>query len=159
MAGGGVAITAWSMIKPGLLPAPGPTLRWVTATVLTAVAVFLLAQHLPSLMDAWRDTPTVVSYVSSPTPFWLVKLMDLGIIVPLAASTAVGLARHRAWASRPAFAIIGSYTLIGASVAGMAITMLLNRDPDASVGLTAGFVAFTLAFAALWTVQFRNLSR
>jgi hypothetical protein len=157
--GGAVAVTAWTTVDPQGLPAQGPRLRRVTAAVLAAVAVFLLGQHLPSLIDALRDTPTVVGYVSSPTPFWLVKLMDLGIVVPLAVVTAVGVARGRAWARRPAFAIIGAYTLLGTSVAGMALTMLINHDPDASAALAAGFIAFTLAFAALTTVQYRTLSR
>jgi hypothetical protein len=157
--GGAIAVAAWTAIDPLRLPAPGNGLRRLTVAVLAAVAVFLVGQHLPSLVDALRDTPTVVGYVSSPTPFWLVKLMDLGIVVPLAGATAIGLARGRPWARRSAFAILGAYTLLGASVAGMAITMLINGDPDASAGITAGFILFTLAFAALTGAQYRALAR
>jgi hypothetical protein len=159
MLGGAVTVMAWSRIDPARLPATGRGLRRLTAGVLIAVAVFLVGQHLPSLVDALRDHPTVVSYVSSPTPFWLVKLMDLGIIAPLATVTAIGLARGAQWARRPAFAIIGAYALLGASVAGMAITMMINNDPDASAVVAAGFAALALAFAALAVAQYRSLFR
>ncbi|MCU7730697.1 hypothetical protein ODJ79_43870 [Actinoplanes sp. KI2] len=94
-------------------------------------------------------------YLSSPTAFWLVKLMDLGIVVPAALATAIGLLRGATWASTPMFAIVGAYTLIGASVTGMAVTMNLNHDPDAS----PGSALLTLAFAALAVAVYRPLFR
>jgi NO-binding membrane sensor protein with MHYT domain len=61
------------------------------------------------------------------------------------------------------YASLGGYTLIGASVAAMAITMLVSGDPDASLGLTTAFTLFALAlalalaFAALSVSLYRPL--
>jgi hypothetical protein len=85
--------------------------------------------------------------------------MDLGIVVPAALATGIGLWRGAAWARTPMYAIIGAYTLLGASVTGMGVTMYLNDDPDASLAVTAAFAAFTLAFAALAFAVYRPLFR
>lgn len=157
---GAIAVVSWRAVDPDGLP---PSPRWLdrlTAWVLVAVVVFLvLGQHLPSFVDALRDTPARTEYVSSPTPFWLVKLMDLGIVVPAAIATAVGLFRGWTWARKPMYAIVGAYALIGASVAGMGITMLVNDDPDASLPVAVGFTVFALLFAGLGVTLFRPLFR
>lgn len=42
-----------------------------------------------------HDQPAGVQYLSSPTAFWLVKFMDLGIVVPSALAVGIGALRHR----------------------------------------------------------------
>ena len=151
-----IAVAAWTAIDD--LPAPSHRLERMVGVTLLAVAVFLVVgQHLPTLPDALSDHPTRVEYTSSPTPFWLVKLMDLGIIVPAALATGVGLLRHRAWAHRAMYAILGGYTLIAAAVAAMALVMLRNGDPDASAGMAAAFVTFAAVLAGLTVALHRPL--
>lgn len=59
--------------------------------VLPAVAAFLVVGlHLPSMPTAWTNPSAMTEYASSPTPFWLVELMDLGIVVPAAVVTVSG---------------------------------------------------------------------
>jgi hypothetical protein len=155
---GAIAVTAWRSAVPDELAPMSRRLGRTMAVVLGVVAVYLVVGlHLPSLVDAWRDHPLRTEYVSSPTPFWLVKLMDLGILVPVAAVATVGLWRGAAWAAKPAYAIIGGYTLLAASVAGMGIQMYANSDPDSSLTTVAAFVTFTLAFAALSVTLYRPL--
>jgi NO-binding membrane sensor protein with MHYT domain len=88
-------------------------------------------------------------------------MMDLGIVVPAAIASGLTLLRGRDSARKPMYAILGGYTLIGASVAAMAITMLVSGDPDASLGLTTAFTLFALAlalaFAALSVSLYRPL--
>src|SRR5262245_16695442 len=153
---GALAVTAWRSMAPEELP---PMRRpRAMAVVLGVVALYLVVGlHLSSLVDAWRDHPLRTEYLSSPTPFWLVKLMDLGILVPVAVVATVGLWRRAAWAAKPAYAIIGGYTLLAASVTGMALTMYAHEDPDASPATVAAFVTFTLAFAALSFTLYRPL--
>ena len=103
------------------------------------------------------DAPTRTEYVSSPTPFWLVKLMDLGIVAPVAAVTAVGLWRRSARALATAYAVVGGFTLLAASVTGMALTMYRHGDPDAALPTVAVFAAFTLTFAGLTATLYRPL--
>jgi hypothetical protein len=45
------------------------------------------------MLLAWTDLSSLTQNASSPTPFWIVKLMDLGIIAPAATATGVGLLR------------------------------------------------------------------
>ncbi len=157
--GGATAVAAWRRIDPAKLPVTSRRLDRVAAGVLFAVVLFLVGQHLPTLVDALRDTPTRTEYVSSPTAFWLVNLMDLGIIAPVALASAVGLLRGAAWARTPMYAIVGAYALLGASVTGMGVTMVRNGDPDASPTGAAGFAVFTLAFATLAFILYRPLFR
>ncbi|MGZ4625804.1 MAG: hypothetical protein ACXV3S_05865, partial [Kineosporiaceae bacterium] len=107
---------------------------------------------------AWTDPQSLTEYASSPTPFWMVKLMDLGIIAPAAILAGVGLWRHAAWARRVAYIVLTGYTLLGVSVTSMAILMIANDDPDASVALAVGFGCFALVFAALSLALYRRLT-
>ena len=75
--------------------------------------------------------------------------MDLGIIVPVAVATGVGLLRGSRAAVAASYGVCGVFALIGASVTSMAVIMQLNDDPAASPALIAGFGVITAAFAAL----------
>jgi hypothetical protein len=141
--------------------APQPPTHLVqraTGWVLLLMAAFLVVGlHLPTMLAAWNDPTSMAEYASAPTPFWLVKLMDLGIVVPAAVVTGVGLLRGRSWASRVMFPFLTGYALLACSVVSMALVMLVNGDPDASAGLAAGFGLFTTALVALLVVWYRPL--
>jgi hypothetical protein len=85
--------------------------------------------------------------------------MDLGIIVPAAVAVGVGALRHRAWARKPVYAILGAYTLIGASVACMGITMSLRDDPDASLATLIGMTLLAVVLGAVTCYLYRPLFR
>jgi hypothetical protein len=156
--GAAVTVGAWTAVDPRRLPALSRRLERTAAVALLFVGVFLVfGLHLPMLPDALSDTPTRLEYVSSPTAFWLVKFMDLGILVPAALTVGVALLRSRPWARRAAYAILGGYTLIGVSVAAMAIVMLVRGDPDGSVALAAVFTAFAAVFATVTAALYRPL--
>jgi hypothetical protein len=110
------------------------------------------------MLAAWTDPASMTEYASAPTPFWLVKLMDLGIVVPAAVVTGVGLLRGASWAFRVMYPFLTGYALLSSSVFSMALVMLANGDPDASVGLAAGFGGFTVALFALLVVWYRPLA-
>jgi hypothetical protein len=149
-----VVVVAWRLTPP--TPPAAPTLERLAAAVLLLVAVFLVfGQHLRPMIVAWRDPASLTEYASSPTPFWMVKLMDLGIVVPAAVATAVGLFKGAGWARRAMYVILTGYTCLAASVAAMAVVMYANADPDASAGLIIGFGFFALAFATLTVLLYR----
>jgi cytochrome c biogenesis factor len=132
----------------------------VAGVLLLVIAVFVVVGlHLPSFLDAIREQPTAVQYLSSPTPFWLVKLMDLGIIVPAAVAVGIGALRRREWARKPVYAILGAYTLIGVSVAGMGITMSLRDDPDASMSTLIGMTLLAVLLGAVTCYVYQPLFR
>ncbi len=130
------------------------------AYTLLALAVFLVfGQHLMPMVTAWTDPSALTEYASSPTPFWLVKLMDLGIVVPAAVVTALGLRRGRPWARRAAVIVLTAYSCLAVSVTSMALVMLANNDPDASGVLALGFAGFALLFIGLTVGLYRPLFR
>jgi len=150
-------VLAWHML-PADLPLPSRPLERVTAWVLIAVAAFLvLGLHLPTMITAWTDPGSMTEYASAPTPFWLVKLMDLGVVVPLAVTVGVGLLRGHLWARRVLYPLLTGYTCLSVSVLSMAVVMLVRDDPDASIGLALGFGAFTAALTALIVGLYRPL--
>lgn len=149
-----VIVLAWRLAPP--TPRSSPKLERTAAVVLLLVAVFLVfGQHLRSMLTAWRDPGALTEYASSPTPFWMVKLMDLGIIVPAAVATAVGLLKGAAWARRAMYILLTGYTCLAVAVAAMGLVMYANADPDASLGIAGGFLAFALAFVTLTVLLYR----
>ncbi len=154
----GEALVVLGSRAAGELPAPPRRVERLTGWVLVAVAAFLvLGLHLRTMVLAWTDPGAMTEYASAPTPFWLVKLMDLGIVVPVAVVTGLGLLRGAAWARRVTYPFLTGYALLAASVLSMALVMLVNGDPDASVGLAAGFACFAAALAALLVAWLRVL--
>lgn len=155
-----IALRSWNSIPAARLPATSARVDRTAGVLLLVIAAFVVVGlHLPNYLDAMRDHPSTVQYLSSPTAFWLVKFMDLGIVVPAAITVGVGALRRRPWARKPVYALLGAYTLIGASVAGMAITMAARHDPDASVVTAAGSTLMAVLLAAVTGYVYRPLFR
>ncbi len=155
---GAVGMRAWSLTARDRLPVLTQRTARIGGIAMILVAVFLVVGlHLPGLADAWSAEPTSDEYLENPTVFWVVKLMDLGIVVPVAVATGAGLLRGALWAQQAGYAVIAWFALLGAAVTAMAVTMLVNDDPAASAGLAVGFGVFTIVFALLWTWLARPL--
>jgi hypothetical protein len=150
---GGIAIRAWSLME-GNLPTPSRKMDRGLAWFLIVVAVFLtLGLHAPGLVDAWSEAPTSTEYLADPVVFWLVKFMDLGIVVPALMATAIGILGERRWAARARYAACGWTALLGSSVAGMAIVMQATGDPAAGTANTLAFTSFALiALGIAWRI-------
>lgn len=150
-------VLAWRATPPHL-PQLTPRLRHTTGAALLLLSAFLvLGLHLPTMLTAWTDPTSLTEYASSPTPFWTVKLMDLGIIAPVALATGIGLLRHAGWAQRLAYPLLTGYAALGVSITAMAVVMTAKSDPDASPALAAGFLGFTAALTALTVALYRPL--
>lgn len=147
--GGALALRSWSEIDADALPWPPPRLRKIAAWTLIGSAAFLtLGLHAPSLLAVWRGEPTS-EYLDAPTAFWVVKLMDLGIIVPGALAAGVGLLRGSRTAVKAAYGLSGVLALIGASVTAMAVVMQASGDPASQPVMIPAFGLLTMGFAAL----------
>jgi hypothetical protein len=152
-----VVVLAWRSV-PAALPPPSHRVERAVAFALLLVAMFLVVgQHLRPMIIAWQNPTALTEYSSSPTPFWMVKLMDLGIIVPAALTIGIGLWRHAHWARRAAYVLLTGYTCLAVSVTAMAALMNVRNDPDASPTLATGFGVFALVFVVLSALLYRPL--
>jgi hypothetical protein len=114
---------------------------------------------VPALADAMSDRPADAGYLAGPTFFWAIAMMDLGIFLPATVAACAGLLRGTTWAPKAMYAVVGWFGLVGPAVAGMAIAMYMNDDPNASAGVAVFMTALGLAFALLAVILYRPLFR
>ena len=143
--GSAIALRSWASIKALRFPPMTRRSRRVLGSFVIVVAGFVLVGlHMPTLIDAWRDQPERPEYLADPGVFWVVKLMDLGIVVPTLTAVGVGLVRGADWAHKAAYGALGWFALLGSSVAAMAVVMQVKADPAASTMNTIAFGLFAL---------------
>ena len=154
--GGAIALRSWASIDTKRLPPMTRRSQRVLGSFVIVVAGFVLVGlHLPTLIDAWRDHPVRPEYLADPGVFWVVKLMDLGIVVPTLTAVGVGLVRGAGWAHKAAYGVLGWFALLGSSVAAMAVVMQVKADPSASTANTIAFGLFALVglTVAVWLLR------
>lgn len=155
---GAIAVRAWATIQPAALPPASARVRRALGVFSLVVAAFLtFALHLPGLLDAWSTQPTSPEYLADPMLFWLVKFMDLGIVVPALIVIGVGILRGATWAHTAIYAAVGWFALLGSSVAGMAIVMQATGDPAASAANTVAFGLFAIVGVTVAVIVYRPL--
>jgi hypothetical protein len=154
--GVGVAVRATRALRSQ------PPLRWsrrlerATGVLFLAVVGFVVVGiHLSQLVDALREHPVGDGVLTTPNAFWVVKVMDLGLIAPASLLMAIGLLRGRYWARAPAAAVLGGYALLGWSVAAMGWSMLLGGTADSSPGLAVGATALAAGISGYAAVLYR----
>ncbi len=141
-------------------PAPPPhRLDRVAGWYLLLASLFLaVGVHLPGLLDAWGAHPTGEEYAADPGLFWIVKLMDLGLVLPTLTTIGVALLRGHAWARLAAAPALGGSALMSTAVAGMAVSMWVTGSAGASAGVALGFVVVAGAALALAATAYRRLT-
>jgi len=153
-----VVVTCWRGTDGDRLPVTSRRLERGSGVLLLVIAVLVvLGIHLPTLVAVLSDPPTSTVLLDTPITFWVVKVYDLGFVAPAALVVGTGLLRRRTWARKPAYAILGGYVLLGCSVAGMAWNMLIQDDPDASLGLALGMTGVAIAGAVFGYFLYRPL--
>lgn len=153
-----IAIRAWTMIDVDRVRVAASRVDSALGVFFLVMAGFLVVGlHLPGLIDAWADQPTAAGYLAAPAVFWLVKFMDLGIVVPGLVVAGFGMLRASPWTAKIKYAAVGWAALLGSSVAGMAIVMQVTGDPAATTVNTVAFIGFAaIALGMAWIV-FRPL--
>ncbi len=149
----GVLLLAWNAIEDERLRPHSRQSDRMRAMVLFAVAAFvLLGRWLPVLVELVQGSPSIVDFRENPTSFLLIGWLDLGLVVPAAIASGIGLLRGARWARKAAYAMIAWFALVPASIAAMAITMTVEGDPNVDPTtmwvFTVAAVAFTVG--ALW---------
>jgi hypothetical protein len=90
-----------------------------------------------------------LAYADAPGAFWLVRIVDLGFIVPISLATGVGLWRGNPVAVKAAYGIAAFMTLQAASVLAMGTVMLVRNDPTATPVLVYALVPISVGLAVL----------
>ena len=117
---------------------------------IASVAAVLVSPHTSA---AWQE------YQLDPTLFWLIRMMDLGFVIPASFVVAVGLLRRAPWSVTLAYAFLGFQTLIVAAVAGMAVMMSVRSDPASNPVLLGVTTLLTLALATMFGLLLQRLTR
>lgn len=144
---GAVGIAAWSAIRADLLPEASRRTDRLRGLILLGLAAFLAFRYVPMLLDAAGGKGLTAEAREGLTMFWSILLLDLGIVLPATVATAVGVLVGAAWGSKALHSLVGWWAFVPASVAAMAIVMVVNDDPHAAVGQTVVFVAGAILFA------------
>lgn len=153
-----IALAAWRAIDASRLPATPRRLSRFFGWFVLGIAFFLaFGLHLPGLVEAWADQPTNTEYLADPVVFWLVKFMDLALVVPALVVVGLGVLRNAAWAAKAKYAAAGWVALLGSSVAGMAVVIQATGDPAGSVINTVAFAAFAVIGLAVAVLVYRPL--
>lgn len=153
-----IAIRAWNTIDSDLLPVTTRRLDRIVGSFALVVATFLaVGLHLPGLIDAWAAQPSAPEYLADPVVFWLVKLMDLGLVVPALVTLGWGTLRGAAWAQRATYGAVGWMAALGTAVAGMAIVMQVSGDPAATTANTIAFTTFAMVGLVVAAITYRPL--
>ena len=153
------ALVLWAWQRSGIVPLPSTTRRQrqVRGLLLLAFAGFVVLRYAPGLVGAWTGHPIDAEFAQAPTFYWSIFLLDLGVVVPLAAAAgSESLAGTRS-ADRAALAVLGWFALVPPSVVAMALVMLAREDPNASWASVGVLTAACVVFGAVAVVAFRPL--
>jgi hypothetical protein len=144
-----LSLVSWSSIEASRLPGLPARMRRLVASLFLGTAAFLLVGlHLPGVIAVTRGVPPG-DYLDYPAAFWVVKLMDLALVVPAATATGLGLLRGARAATKAAYGVSGVFALTAASVTSMAVGMQVTGDPAAQPVMIPAFAALALAYFAV----------
>lgn len=140
-------LSGWQIMHTTAPPLPA-RLRMVTSGLFLAVVAFFALSWGSQIAGIYRGDPPT-EYLEGPTLFWLIKLMDLGFLLPVFAVVGFGVLRRHAMATRGAYGLVGYAACMAGAVLGMAIAMWLRDDPSASGAMIAFLVPVAAGFFAL----------
>lgn len=148
---------SWGRFRSIDLPAMLDTRRRRIAIAVFLLASFLASRYLGAFQGMLTGAPLTAEFASDPTMYWSIFLLDLGVVLPIAVGTAIGLWRGAAWAERATYAVVGWYVLVPISVAAMGIAMVLNNDPNGAIGQVFVLSGVSLVFVAVAAWIYRPL--
>ncbi len=148
-----IAAAGWSGMG-GDAPQLSRRVARATAIVFVLGGLAITAAWLVQLATiasngALTQASDIQAYNESPSAFWVVRIVDLGFIVPLAVWAGIGLWRGSATATRAACGVAAFMTLQAAAVLAMGVIMLVRNDPTATPALVVVLAPISVALAAL----------
>jgi hypothetical protein len=155
--GWAIAIAAWGALGRMELPTPPIGLARTLGSLLLVVSVLIGLAWIAGIVDVLNGGTLAQEYRDDPTLFWLIRLMDLGFVIPASVVTAVGLLRRASWSKRLTYAYTGFQTLLTGAVASMAVAMVVRDDPSANPVLLVVTVATTLTLLGISALLLRGM--
>jgi hypothetical protein len=153
----GLTLWSWSLMREAALPELSPRARRGYSAVMAGLAAFVVLRYVGAIAGAFDTTAIPAEFDDARTFYWSIFLLDLGVVVPATVVGAVALRRGHLLGDRALLATAGWFSLVPPSVAAMAVTMLVNDDPNASAGTVALLSVASAAFALLTWVVYRPL--
>jgi hypothetical protein len=153
-------ISAWHRLTTLPLPPLGAGIQRALGMLMLVLNITFALAWLSSIyavLAGSHESATWVEYQKDQTLFWLIRMMDLGFVIPASFVVSIGLLRSAPWATRLAYAFLGFQTLIVAAVAGMAIVMSARSDLAASPILLIVTVVLTIALGGMFYLLLRTL--
>lgn len=137
-------VNAWQRIQVKDLPDFNPRRKKIYAIVLFLLAIFTSLNYIASIPQIFKGGTIPATYVEDPTVYWSIFLLDLGFVLPITIAVSVGLLKNRGFAQKAIYGMVGWYTLVIASVAGMFVAMFLNGDSNVSAEIVLALLSVVL---------------
>jgi hypothetical protein len=134
--GGSSAVAAWSALEAESPLIPTSRLRVAAAAALLVPSALFALNWLRQL-TAYTGGERSQEYRDDPILWWLIKGLDLGIIIPISLAVGIGVLRNRPVAARAASGMTGFLACLVGSVAAMGAVQVAKADPGASPALVA----------------------
>jgi hypothetical protein len=143
-----VACRAWAALDQSPPLPPRWLLRGFAALLLLLSAVIGFAWTAQVLAIALTGAATP-DYAEAPSGFWVIRTVDLGVVIPISLWTAIGLWHGRPAAIKTAYALASFLTLELGAVLAMGLVQLWRRDPSVSPVLVYVLAPIFLVLAML----------
>jgi hypothetical protein len=153
-----IAFRAWSTLDSHP-PVPPTWLRRALAVVLALGGLALGWAWMAQLVDIAVTGSLSEAYLDAPSAFWIVRIVDLGFLVPLMLATSVGLWRSHPTAIKAAYGLTTFLTLQAAAVLAMAAVMAWRQDPTATPELALVLTPLSLALGVLTALLLASYAR
>lgn len=144
---GGLILGASSLSSFSEKDAPAFSTRGLRIYV-GLMSVFLLLFTLMWSSDVFEVLATgdnsSGSYTLTPTVFWVIRYLDLGITIPLGYMALYLLVTRPKQAYSIILLFIGFFITLGTAVNAMAIVQVLSGDPEVAGAAAAGLVVFPI---------------
>lgn len=152
--GGYIAVQAWSALCAARPSMPGTGLRLTTATTLLIPNV-LFALTWVKQIAAFVGGERSQAYQDDPRLWWLIKALDLSLVIPASLAVGVGLLRQRPVALKAAYGLTGFLACLLGSIGSMGATQIWKNDPAASPVLVgvAAFMALGVGSVAAQLIR------
>jgi len=134
-------VAAWSTASRQAWPPVPQRTRRAWTWLLVAMGGFVVLRYVPLFLGAFSSEPIPEEFASEPAFYWSIVLLDLGLVVPAALAAAVAVHRGARTSVPAAYAVVGWFALVPPSVAAMAVVMVWQDDPYASVPTTGLMLA------------------